>query len=66
MTGRERRTGTGRNRDRFVIHDGDVEITGRHPPTGEEQDEGDSLFNRILKNRKQKKGKNDPHSARHY
>jgi hypothetical protein len=36
------------------------------PETEKSRIEADSLFNRILKNRKQKNGKNDPHSARHY
>ncbi len=52
MTANERGPDTGRKRDRFIIHDGEIEITGRHAPSPEEQEEADRVFNRILKNRK--------------
>ena len=42
-------------RDRFVIQDDDIEITGRQDPSAEERDEADRVFDRILKNRKQKR-----------
>jgi hypothetical protein len=56
MTEKSGDVDTGRNRDRFVIHDGDIEVTGRHDPGPEEEDEADRLFIRILKNRKRGQG----------
>ena len=53
MTTDGRKTDTGRKRNRFVIQDDEIEITGRHVPAAEEVDEADRVFNRILKNRKQ-------------
>jgi len=42
----------GRKRNRFIIQDDDIGITGRRVPSAEERDEADRVFNRILKNRK--------------
>lgn len=47
---------SGRKRNRFIIQDDDIEITGHHVPSEEERDEADRVFNRILKNRKQGRG----------
>lgn len=47
---------TGRKRDRFVIHDDEIEITGRRVPSADERDEADRVFHRILKNRKKGQG----------
>jgi hypothetical protein len=47
-------TGNGRRRNRFIIHPGEIEVTGRREPEPEERDRADRLFSRILKNRKQR------------
>lgn len=52
MTNDDRKPGTGRKQNRFVIQDDEIEITGRCVPSAEERDEADRVFNRILKNRK--------------
>jgi hypothetical protein len=52
MTNDDQKPGTGRKRNRFVIQDDEIEITGRRVPSAEERDEADRVFNRILKNRK--------------
>jgi len=52
MTASDGEPQPGRKRDRFVIHEGDIEVGGRRDPSPEEQAEADRLFNRILKNRK--------------
>jgi len=46
----------GRKRDRFIIQDNGIAITGRRVPSAEEREEADRVFNRILKNRKQGHG----------
>jgi hypothetical protein len=53
MTADSQEPAPGRKRNRFVIQDDEIEITGRHDPSAEEEDEADRAFNRILKNRKQ-------------
>jgi hypothetical protein len=45
--------GNGRRRNRFIIHPGEIEVTGRREPEPEERDRADRLFSRILKNRNQ-------------
>ncbi len=53
MTGNDEPV-TERKHDRFVIHDGEIEVTGRRAPSEKEKDEADRVLNRILKNRKEK------------
>jgi hypothetical protein len=55
MTEEEKRLRHGRERDRFIIHEGDIGVTGRYAPEPEEQAAADRLFSRILKNRKQRR-----------
>jgi hypothetical protein len=52
VTGSDRVPQTGQKRDRFVIHERDIEVGDRRDPSPEEQAEADRVFNRILKNRK--------------
>jgi hypothetical protein len=52
MTGSNGEPGSGRKRNRFIIHEGEIEITGQRAPGPEEQEKADRLFSRILKNRK--------------
>ena len=51
MTKSNKDPGNVRKHDRFIIHEGEIEVTGRHAPGPEEQDKADRLFTRILKNR---------------
>lgn len=41
-------------KNRFIIEEGDVRITGRHEPTGEEHRKADELFDKILTKKKPK------------
>jgi len=52
MTNDDQKPGTGRKRNRFIIQDDEIAITGRRVPSAEERDEADRVFNQILKNRK--------------
>jgi hypothetical protein len=56
MTADDKETAAGRERNRFVIPDDGIEITGRHVPSAEERNEADRVFDRVLKNRKLGKG----------
>jgi hypothetical protein len=42
-------------KSRFIIDDGDITIAGKHIPTKEELEEADSVFDKILKDKKVKK-----------
>jgi hypothetical protein len=44
-----------KKKSRFIIDEGDIEITGSHSPTDRELKEADSIFDKILKGRKPKK-----------
>ena len=55
MTPDSQEPDTGKRRNRFVIQDDEIEITGRRVPSVEEHDEADRVFDRILKNRKQER-----------
>jgi hypothetical protein len=45
--------GAERKKNRFVIDDDAIEITGHSVPTAAEQEEADAVLGRILKDRKQ-------------
>jgi hypothetical protein len=51
MTKRNEEPG-GWKQNRFIIHEGEIEVTGQRAPWPEEQEKADRLFGRILKNRK--------------
>lgn len=54
MTAGPERAESARKQNRFILDDDGIEITGRRPPSKEEQDEAGRVFDRILKNRKLK------------
>jgi hypothetical protein len=56
MTTDGKEPAAGRKRDRFIIQDNGIDITGRRVPSAEEREEADRVFSRILKNRKQGHG----------
>jgi hypothetical protein len=55
MTEDNQEPDTGQKRNRFIIQDDGIEITGRHVPSAEERDEADRVFKHILKNTKQER-----------
>ena len=60
MTGRDDgESRTGRKRDRFIIREGEIEISGRNDPLPVEQAEAERVFGRILKNRKKGRDEQD-------